>query len=108
MARQVDNSSQPKNGNAVAFPLPANHWKAVCHAMGLTGQLARVVELVLRDRGDQEIADEMGLRIGTVKDYLVRIGRQTGTSGRVQLLIYLLRISHDLLAAPAAPRNKQR
>lgn len=94
----------PKNGAAFSFPLPAKHWKAVCRAMGLSGQLARVVELVLHDLGDQEIADQMGLRLGTVKDYLVRIGRQTGTNGRVQLLIYLLRISHDLLAAPAARR----
>lgn len=97
MARHEANSSQPKAGPA-AFPLPATHWKAVCRAMGLTGQLARVVELVIQDLGDKDIADAMGIGLGTVKVYLTRIGKQTNTSGRVQLLVYVLKISHDLLA----------
>lgn len=101
-----DATSLPIRETASTFPLPVKHWKAICRAMGLSGQQARVVELVLHDLGDKEIAEEMGLRLGTVKDYLARIGRQTGTSGRVQLLIYLLRISHHLLANPEADSKR--
>lgn len=71
--------------------------------MGLSGQLVRVLELLIQDYSDKEIASDLGISASTVKYYLARIGRQTGTRGRVQLLAYVLKVSHDLPAGPAKP-----
>ena len=108
MTRRDANPPLPKNGSALSFPFPDKHWKAVCGVMGLSGQLERVVELILNDLGDKDIADAMGIGLGTVKVYLARVGKLTNTNGRVQLLIYLLKISHDLSAASVIPGKKQR
>lgn len=89
-----------------SFPLPPKHWRAIIRTMGLSNQLARVAELVLFGFGDKAIAEEMGLALGTVKDYLARIGRQTATKGRVELIIHILAVSHDLLTSSS--RNLKR
>lgn len=79
------------------LPLQPDHWQAIVAAMGLSEQLARVVELVLRDLSNKEIAAAMNLGEGTVKDYLNRIGQRTGTRGRVQLAVHVLTVSHQVL-----------
>ena len=78
------------------LPLHAEHWQATIAAMGLSDQQAKVVELVLRDLGDKEIAVVMGLGEGTVKDYLKRIYRRTGMRGRMQLAMHVLALSHQV------------
>ena len=82
------------------LPLAADHWQAVVEAMGISEQQAKVVELVLRDLRTKEVVAVTGLSEGTVKDYLKRVGKRTGTRGRVQLAMYVLALSHQVIGNP--------
>lgn len=46
-----------------------------------------IVELLRLGLSNKEIAFELGLAEGTVKEYLFRIFRKTGASNRVQLAV---------------------
>jgi DNA-binding NarL/FixJ family response regulator len=45
------------------------------------------VELVAEARSNREIARELGLTHGTVKEYMVRIFRKLGVRNRVELAL---------------------
>jgi DNA-binding CsgD family transcriptional regulator len=87
------------------LPLAADHWQAVVEAMGISEQQAKVVELVLRDLRTKEIVAVTGLSEGTVKDYLKRVGKRTGTRGRVQLAMHVLALSHQVIGDPWRKRE---
>lgn len=78
------------------LPLEAAHWQAVCEAMGLSAQQAKVVELVLRSAGQKQIAAALGITEPTLKTYLDRIAARTGTRGRMQLALHVLKLSHEV------------
>jgi DNA-binding CsgD family transcriptional regulator len=81
------------------LPLTADHWEAICEAMQLSPQQARVVELVLRSAPQKQIAAVMGISEPTLKTYLDRIASRTGTRGRMQLAMHVLGVSHEVRAA---------
>jgi DNA-binding NarL/FixJ family response regulator len=83
------------------LPLDADHWTAVAEAMELSSQQARIVELVLCDHSTKEIGRILQIGEATVKTYLDRIAARTGTRGRMQLAMHVLRVSHEV----AADRN---
>ncbi|HEV3417188.1 MAG TPA: helix-turn-helix transcriptional regulator [Pirellulales bacterium] len=78
------------------LPLDAHHWVAVVAEMRLSSRQARIVELVLRDQTDKQIAQVMGIGEPTVKTYLARIAVRTGTRGRMQLAMRVLAVSHEV------------
>jgi DNA-binding CsgD family transcriptional regulator len=82
--------------NYPPLPLSADHWQAVVKAIGISGQQAKVAGLVLRDLGNKQIAQVLGLGEGTVKVYLKRIAQRTRTSGRMQLAAHVLAVSHQV------------
>ncbi len=78
------------------LPLDAAHWQAVCEAMQLSSQQAKVVELVLRSASRKQIAATLGITEPTLKTYLDRVASRTGTRGPMQLAMRVLAISHQV------------
>jgi DNA-binding NarL/FixJ family response regulator len=70
--------------------------KAPITAMELSAQQARIVELILLDHGDKQIAREMGLRAPTVRTYLSRIFQRTGCTDRVGLVLKVFLVAGQL------------
>lgn len=110
MARRATSSAKSFEKTNCQLPIPVKHWREVVRTVGFSTQHARIVELVLRGFTDKEIADEMQLGLGTIKDYMGRIGRHTQTNGRVQLIVHLFAASYDLLAKDrkAKPLKRKR
>ena len=53
----------------------------------LSPRQEQVAELVVRGYSDKRIASELGLCLGSVKEYVKRIGRRLGGEGRPRLKI---------------------
>ncbi len=74
------------------MPLTAEEWRHVVHALTLTPQQARIVELLLRGCRDKQIAEAMGLRVPTVRTHLRSVFRGVGVADRMELV---LRVFHE-------------
>lgn len=57
----------------------------------LTKRETMIVQLIGRGKTNQEIADELFLSVGTIKNYLTQILQKTGFRDRTQLAIYAVR-----------------
>lgn len=55
--------------------------------MGLSSQQSRLVRLLLSGVQDKETAQQMSLRMPTIRTYLSRLFSRTGATDRVRLLI---------------------
>ena len=78
------------------LPLDADHWTALIVRMELSSRQARIVELVLCDHSNKEIARILRIGEHTVKTYLDRISARTGTRGRMQLAVHVMVVSHQV------------
>ena len=95
----VTRSKNSHSTGTEAFPLlpiETAHWLAIVHAMQLSPQQARIVELLLRGMCLKQIAEAMGIGQPTVRTYLDRIFARTGTHGRMELAMHVLGISHGI------------
>lgn len=95
MARR---SEPPASILAAAPPLPlaADHWAAVVRKMGLSPKQALIVELMLRDLSDREIALVLGISESTIETHKERISHRTGAHGRMQIAMHVLAVSHQV------------
>ena len=82
------------------LPLDDGHWRAIVHAMQLSPQQAKIVELVLRGLCDKQIAVAMGISEPTIRTYLQRISERTQTRGRMALAMRVLAVSHQVNREP--------
>jgi DNA-binding CsgD family transcriptional regulator len=78
------------------LPVDADHWAAIVKRIGLSAQQAKVLELTLRGQSVKQIARIMGIAEPTIKTYQERIATRTGTSGRMQLAMHVLAVSHQV------------
>jgi DNA-binding CsgD family transcriptional regulator len=78
------------------LPIDADLWERVIEATGLSPQLARAVELVLRDLSDAEIAREMGIAESTLRTYFDRIALRIGARRRSGIFRAVLSVSHQV------------
>ena len=83
-----------------ALPLSPDHLAAVFEHMELSPQQAKVVELMLLDYSNKQIAREMGIAEPTIKGYQQRIKFYTGACGRMQLAMHVLAVSHEVKWRP--------
>ncbi len=81
-------------GAAPPLPLDAQHWKEIVKKIGLSTRQARIVELMLRDLSDRQIAIVLGISESTIETHKERISHRTGTHGRMQLAMHVLAVSH--------------
>ena len=78
------------------LPLPPEKWNQLGQALRLSPQQKRIVELILRNRCDKQIAADMGLGHSTLRTYITRIFHRTGVSDRVELILLVFALSHDI------------
>jgi DNA-binding CsgD family transcriptional regulator len=80
------------------FPLSEELWRKVADSLRLCERHAKIVELMLRDASDDEIAVIMGIKKATVKTLLGRIRERTQARTRGQLALRVLGIVAELLS----------
>jgi DNA-binding CsgD family transcriptional regulator len=78
------------------LPLPLALWTQLIEMLHLPPQQIRIVELILRNRGDKEIAAALGIKVPTVRTYLHRIYERMGVGDRQELVLKLFGLSHRL------------
>ena len=76
------------------LPLPAEQWQQLAESLQLPPQQIRIVELILRNHCDKQIAAALGLKVPTVRTHLHRIFQRVGVGGRLELVLRLFTLSH--------------
>ena len=87
------------------FPLDTATWREVVRELQLPRQQAKIVELILRRKGDQQIAATMGISVATVRTYLGRIFTRTGVRDRLELVLRILALTQDINNRHGSPRQ---
>jgi DNA-binding NarL/FixJ family response regulator len=78
------------------LPLPPPIWDRIANSLQLPPQQKRIVELILRNRCDKQIAADMQLCRPTVRTYLSRIFSRLQVSDRQELVLLVFRMSHGM------------
>lgn len=88
-------------------PLPVNErlLQATLKALHLSPTQAKIVEWILRDASNRQIAAELGISESTLKTHQQRISARTGTRGRMQLAMRVMATSHQVASARASPER---
>jgi DNA-binding NarL/FixJ family response regulator len=80
--------------NIPELPLPAEKWQQLTERLKLPPQQVRIVELILRNYCDKQIAAALGLKVPTVRTYLHRVFERMGVDDRLGLVLRLFALSH--------------
>jgi DNA-binding NarL/FixJ family response regulator len=78
------------------LPLPHDKWRQIADSLELPPRQARIVELILRNYCDKQIAAAMGLKVPTVRTYLTRIFHRLKVADRMELVLRIFTISHGI------------
>jgi DNA-binding NarL/FixJ family response regulator len=84
----------------VVLPLPAEKWEQLLNLLRLPPQQIRIVELILRNHCDKQIAATLGIKVPTVRTYIHRIYQRVGVGDRLGLVLRLFALSHDMNHLP--------
>jgi DNA-binding CsgD family transcriptional regulator len=106
VARQLKQPAADNLDSLPALPITVEHWQAIVRHMGLSGQQARIVELVLRCATQRQIATTLGITEPTLKTYMQRIFARTGTRGRMHLVMHVFALSHNVVRRDACHQNR--
>ena len=79
--------------HASGLPLSAEKWRQLAEELALSPQQTRIVELILRNFCDKEIAAQLGLKVPTVRTYLQRTYLRLGVEDRMALVLKLFEAS---------------
>jgi DNA-binding NarL/FixJ family response regulator len=86
--------------NIPDFPLPPDKWQQLVQTLQLPPQQIRIVELILRNYCDKQIAAALGLKVPTVRTYLKRTFERLGVGDRLELVLRLFAMSHGTDHSP--------
>ena len=78
------------------LPLSPDKWQALVLTLQLPPRQQRIVELILRNQCDKQIAAAMGLKLPTVCTYKTRIFNRLAVSDRIELVLLLFAMSHGI------------
>jgi DNA-binding NarL/FixJ family response regulator len=84
----------------IDLPLPADKWQQVMKSLDLPPQQIRIVELILRNNCDKQIAKALGVKVPTVRTYLHRIFARMNVADRLELVLRVFAISHQQGSPP--------
>ena len=85
---------------------PSSHdWRVAIAGLSLSSQQARIVGLILESKADKQIAQELGIRFGTLRTHLSRVFERTGTSGRMELAALVF---SRMLSMREQPKGQER
>jgi DNA-binding CsgD family transcriptional regulator len=85
--------------------LNGREWGQIVGSLELAPQQARIVELILKDKSDKQIAREMGIALPTVRTYMSRIFQRTGCADRVGLVLKVFRCALELRIKNGGPQK---
>lgn len=83
-------------GRLPSLPLPPKVWARVARELMLSPRQKEIVELILRNQCDKQIMAATGLKHPTLRTHCRRIFERTGAADRYELLILVMRLSHQL------------
>jgi len=78
------------------LPLPPDKWNRIAESLKLCRRMKEMAELVLRNQSDKQIVAETGLGHPTVRSYLTRTFQRAGVGDRHELVLLILRMSHEM------------
>jgi len=76
----------PAPGLNNGFSMSQEAWRGVACALGLARREVEVLECVVADQHEKDIATTLGVSRHTVRTYLKRLRAKAGASSRVQLV----------------------
>jgi DNA-binding NarL/FixJ family response regulator len=82
--------------NNPELPLPHVLWTQLVEILHLPPRQIRIVELILRNHCDKQIAAALGIKVPTLRTYVQRIYLRMGVSDRQELVLKLFALSHGL------------
>lgn len=65
----------------------SSEWECICESLGLTGRQSEILEWVLQDLTEDDMAEELGLSRYTVHAHIQRMYAKLGVGSRVQLVL---------------------
>ncbi len=71
------------------------NWNRIAAALKLSPQQKRIAELLLRNCRDQQIADELQLKVPTVRTHLRRMFERLKVRDRMELVLMIFADSHQ-------------
>ena len=78
------------------FPIDKKKWKIIVYRLKLAPEQTRIVERLLCNRQNKQIAADLGKSESTVCTQLKRIYRNTNTDGRCGLIIRIFGMAMDI------------
>jgi DNA-binding CsgD family transcriptional regulator len=78
------------------LPMPLETWEKMRSDLQLSPRHEQIVELILRNQSDKEIAVAMGLKIPTIRTYKTRMFQRLRVADRIDLILRLFAISHGI------------
>lgn len=78
------------------LPLPPDKWREIAESLQLPPRQERIIELILCNFCDKQIAVAMGIKIPTVRTYLTRIFQRLDVADRMELVLHIVAMSHDI------------
>lgn len=85
----------------LALPLDVATWHQIAKALALSPQQARIVELILQNKQDKEIAAELELSVATIRTYLRRIFDRVKVKDRLSLILRIFALAQDVAFSSA-------
>lgn len=86
-------TDQPRLGNLPPLPVSDPEWQEIAKELALSPQQTQVVELILRNLQDKQIAEELNIAFPTVRTYLRRIFDRLGVDDRMGLVLYIFALA---------------
>jgi DNA-binding CsgD family transcriptional regulator len=87
------------------LPMTPEQWRRICKSLELCPRHGRIVELVLRDASDEEIAEAMSVAPTTIKTLLRRIRDRTQAPTRMLLALRVLGEAIEMLGSDRPSRE---
>lgn len=85
--------------------IPPEAWQDIGYALGLSRREFEVLQRLVGDRRETEIARSLGLSQHTVRTYLKRLRAKLGASSRVRLVGRVYAEYAAWLRSPSCPRG---
>jgi DNA-binding NarL/FixJ family response regulator len=91
----IDNGSMAFD-DMPPLPMTDGQWDRLATTLKLSPQQKRIVELILRNRCDKQIASAMQIKKSTIRTYITRVFQRLGVADRHELILLLFAMSHGI------------
>jgi len=102
-----DRVRNKKSGNQLPQVVLINEqqWSYLQKRYSITTRELQIAQLVCRGLGNEQIADLLKIRLGTVKTHIRNIYRKTWVHNKIAMLLRFVEDTSDTMTAPAKYQN---